>query len=432
MAMIAVAEMRPSLNETVPGGAALLVNRTGHTMTALPTLRDQVGIRREWIDYRVRYILPGLMQQYGVNFWVLSQREYHEDVAWRSVADPLSLNARRRTVIVYSYDGTDVTAHSFVSFESSIWAELAAQLELGVAGGKIALNVDTEFAFSDGLAAGELEALSQGIGPALMARVVRAPLLAMDFIAVRAPTMLPYYVVLMQQAHAIIREAFSTRVINVGTTTAAAVQWWMREQTITRRLAPGFHPSFSIQRQGVPGDLDGDTVIVPGDLLWCDYGHIGMDLWTDTQHMGYVLKPGETQVPAGLAAGLSLSNKAQDAVLKHLTPGVTGNAVLAAVVADMEADGIDSIIYCHPIGDHMHGAGATIGLFDSRNRPVPTKGDVKVVASSWYSVELQVRHRVPEWDGQLVQFRQEEDAGIDAAGAATWILRRQTELYAIG
>ena len=39
-----------------------------------------------------------------------------------------------------------------------------------------------------------------------------------------------------------IGEAFSARVINVGTTTCADVQWWMREQIITRRLAPGFHP----------------------------------------------------------------------------------------------------------------------------------------------------------------------------------------------
>ena len=44
----------------------------------------------------------------------------------------------------------------------------------------------------------------------------------------------------------------------------------MREQTITRRLAPGFHPSFSIQRQGVTGDLSGDTVILGGDLLYND------------------------------------------------------------------------------------------------------------------------------------------------------------------
>jgi len=36
----------------------------------------------------------------------------------------LRFRALGRTVIVYSYDGTDVTSHSFVSFESTIWSDL--------------------------------------------------------------------------------------------------------------------------------------------------------------------------------------------------------------------------------------------------------------------------------------------------------------------
>ena len=49
--------------------------------------------------------------------------EYHEDVVWRSVADPTRINARRRTVIVYSLDPTseEITEKSFVSFKESIW-----------------------------------------------------------------------------------------------------------------------------------------------------------------------------------------------------------------------------------------------------------------------------------------------------------------------
>ena len=38
--------------------------------------------------------------------------------------------------------------------------------------------------------------------------------------------------------------------------------------------------SFEIQRRGVPGTLSGATVIEKGDFLWCDFGHIGMELWT--------------------------------------------------------------------------------------------------------------------------------------------------------
>eukprot|EP01050_Picozoa_sp_SAG11_P015396 SAG11_NODE_1993_length_3953_cov_3.205501_2_plen_91_part_00 len=34
---------------------------------------------------RVQGILPGLMDEAGVEFWVLSQKEYGEDICWRAV-----------------------------------------------------------------------------------------------------------------------------------------------------------------------------------------------------------------------------------------------------------------------------------------------------------------------------------------------------------
>lgn len=68
----------------------------------LPSLREQAQIREEWISFRTTQILPTLMQENGIKYWVLSQREYHEDVVWRSVASPTQINARRRTVIVYA------------------------------------------------------------------------------------------------------------------------------------------------------------------------------------------------------------------------------------------------------------------------------------------------------------------------------------------
>jgi len=423
-----IATAAPSIE--LPHHQIQLPQKSQQPQVQLPSLREQAAIRSEWVDYRINEILPMLMQENNVEHWVLSQREYHEDVAWRSVASPTSINARRRTVIVYSLneDGRMET-NSFVSFESSIWTDLNQLLSSST--GPIALNVDQTFAFSDGLAAGELDAMTNGLGPATMARVVYTPTLALDFIALRAPTMITYYRELMVEAHSIIGEAFSTRVIQVGTTTCDDVRWWMREKILERKLAAGFHPSFSIQRQGVDGDLSGNTIIQPGDLLWCDFGHIGMGLWTDTQHMGYVLKESETEVPQGLAQGLVLSNKAQDSVLENLAPGRSGNEVLNATVSDLIDQGIDSVIYCHPIGDHMHGAGATIGLFDYQNAPVPVKGDIKVRSNSWYSIELQIRHRVPEWDNQLVEFRQEEDAAIAENGRRSWVLNRQSSLYVI-
>ena len=55
----------------------------------------------------------------------------------------------------------------------------------------------------------------------------------------------------------------------------------------------------SIQRNGeeMAGE---DAVIQRGDLLWTDFGVIGMRLKTDTQHLGYVLRVGESDAPEGL------------------------------------------------------------------------------------------------------------------------------------
>src|SRR2546429_3757796 len=41
-----------------------------------------------------------------------------------------------------------------------------------------------------------------------------------------------------------------------------------------------------------------------GDVLHCDFGITALGLNTDTQHMGYVLRPGERDVPEGLKLAL--------------------------------------------------------------------------------------------------------------------------------
>ena len=43
----------------------------------------------------------------------------------------------------------------------------------------------------------------------------------------------------------------------------------------------------------------------------CDIGFTAYNLHTDTQHLGYVLKDDETDVPDGLKAGLKNANTMQ-------------------------------------------------------------------------------------------------------------------------
>eukprot|EP01048_Picozoa_sp_COSAG05_P025667 COSAG05_NODE_6638_length_927_cov_0.966184_2_plen_177_part_00 len=153
---------------------------------------------------------------------------------------------------------------------------------------------------------------------------------------------------------------------------------------------------------------------------------------TDTQHMGYVLREGETQPPAGLLAGLAKTNQLQDIVMDALVVGSSGNEVLAQSVESMEAAGIDGLIYSHPIGDHMHGSGPSIGLVDLENQAVPVFGDLEVRSPMWFAVELNAMAEVTEWGGQRVEFRQEEDAAVLGGGLPNeWVLRRQETFWIV-
>lgn len=127
-----------------------------------------------------------------------------------------------------------------------------------------------------------------------------------------------------------------------------------------------FQPSITVvNRVSFPGSPEGDKPIQEGDMLHIDYGITAMGLNTDTQHLGYVLRTddeqAETDATNSLKEGLRKSNRMQDIILAHMRPGQTGNEVLQKSLAQMKEEGIEGQIYCHPIGDWGHDAGAVMG-----------------------------------------------------------------------
>jgi len=242
--------------------------------------------------------------------------------------------------------------------------------------------------------------------------------------------MTPYYRRLQSIVHEVISAAFSNLVIEPGVTTTDDVVWWMRQRVNDMGLGTWFQPSVSIQRQGVTGGLDANPVIERGDVLHCDFGITAMRLNTDTQHMGYVLREGETETPAGLQVALDNAKRLQDILMEEIKVGRSGNEILTLVLNRMNAEGLNGTMYTHPIGDHGHGAGPLIGLWDYQEN-VPGRGDVPVIPSMWFSTELQVTTPVPEWGNQAVRMAMEEEAEVTADGRTRWMLRRQSEFHLI-
>jgi len=199
-------------------------------------------------------------------------------------------------------------------------------------------------------------------------------------------------------------------------------------------LATWFQPSVDAQREGMPSGGALSTakpmVIERGDVLHCDFGIVALGLNTDTQHMGYVLREGEKEPPAGIRKALAVTNRLQDLVMERMKPARSGNDVLADTLAQMRSEKIDGSVYCHPVGDRGHGAGPIIGLWD-RQQGVPGRGDVLLLPNSWFAIELQTTSQVPEWKNQSMRVPLEEDAVLGTDGSIQWILRRQSEYHLI-
>src|SRR3954470_22531733 len=294
-------------------------------------------------------VLPTLMQKYGVGMWVVPMREYNEDPVFPAIVSPTTFAARRRTIYVFSYpcaamkqalacDGRlERLALGGTSQGGVYTAVRSTKPAAGPAGGQlqaqaelwgdeqwqvlkkeiekrnpksIAIDVSRVFAFNDGLSAGELEGMREALGPKWTSRFRHADDLALDLIATRLPTEADTYRKMQEYVWQIIDTAFSNVVITPGVTRTEDVVWWMRQRTNDLGFGTWFHSSVEVQRRGVSdAQLGENPIIQKGDVLHCDFGITGLRLNTDTQHMGYVLRDGETDAPRGLKYVLSMSNE---------------------------------------------------------------------------------------------------------------------------
>ncbi len=430
----------------------------------LGTQREWATTQQEWLRLRLERTLPALMRRDSIDMWIVPMREYNEDPVFSSLVAPSTFAARRRTIYVFFDRGGDTGVERLALGGTSqngmymaVRSELAAT---NVSSGRttaelwgsaqwdvltkvvrerkpkrIALNIDTTFAFSDGLTLGEYTGMlsREVLKPQddWRAEITTAGRLAVDLIAIRQAEEEATFNRMNRLTWDIIEEAFSSRVVTPGVTRTSDVVWWMRQRVADYGLTTWFQPSVDIQRRGVTDvQLGSDPIIQKGDVLHCDFGITALRLNTDTQHMGYVLRDGESEVPAGLQRALATANKLQDIVFSEIKPGRSGNEVLQASRQRMSRDSIDGTIYSHAIGMHGHGAGTLIGLWDYQDG-VPGRGDHAIQPATWYSIELQATSKVPEWGNQPVRVGQEEDVILDGAGVVRWGYQRQSRFHLV-
>jgi len=415
-------------------------------------LRRQAEVQDGWLRERLQTVLPEVMRREGVDMWIVVAREYNEDPVLMSLLPATMMSARRRTILVFHAPAQgDFEALAIANagigldgFYQPMWAKTRTEqasetqwecLRRVVAErepDRIGVNVAEHFAFGDGLSKHEHDELMGALGEGLAVRCVSAERVAVGWLERRSPAELEAVGGINLIAHGLIGEAFSSRVIHPGVTTALDVAWWLRQRANDMGLACWFQPSVSIQRRGEQVSDIGvtvDEVIRPGDFLHCDFGIHYLGLATDTQQNGYVLRLGEEAPPAGLSAALQVANEQQDLLAACMIAGRTGNEILADVLARMAEAGIEGRMYTHPIGYHGHGAGPMIGLFDQQTG-VPGRGDLPLHDDTLHSFEMYAEVAVPEWDGQRVKCATEQIVAF-TGGRVHFLGGRQSELHLI-
>lgn len=406
------------------------------------THREQAPLVKQWIKDRFDTVLPALMTREGIDMWIIVSREYNDDPVFRSMAPLTTYSSRRRTIIAFYNPGGGKPAERYTvgrfdydglytlvrTGNDEQWAGLRKLVEEKQPK-VIGINESEAWNHADGITANEKRLLLQALGTTYAGRVKSAEMLAVGWLEVKTADELAAYRHAMKAAHMVIREAFSNKVITPGKTTTEDVVWWMRQRVVEMGLGKWFQPSVTAWRQGGT-PTTGDVVIQRGDMLHTDFGIVYLGFSTDTQHLAYVLKDGESDAPKGLKDGLQAARRLQEITMASARLGRTGNQALADTIAQAKKEGLDPLIYCHPVGYHGHAAGPPIGMTDYQ-QGVPVRGDYVFRPNTWHSIELSATHKVPEWGGQAVRFQLEEDAAILADGKWDWVDGRQDAFYLI-
>ena len=412
-------------------------------------LKERAAFINKLQKDRLNNLLPKLMEKTGIDMWVLIAREYNEDPIIKTMLPPTWLNARRTTIVVFSLDSKTkefnsvaIARYAFGDNIPSIWnkEEQPNQWEalkdyiVSKNPEKIGINTSSYESLADGLSKYHYDQLYNILPSKYKKKVVSAEELAIAWIETRTELEMTVYSQLVEISSAIIREAFSTQVITPGITTTDDVVWWMREKVLSLGLDTWFHPSVDVQRQD-NSDLyafDGLSkfdIIQPGDLIHCDFGISYLTLNTDTQELGYILKPGETKAPEYLINALKEGNRVQDIFTNNFVVGVSGNEILKKSLEEGRDEGLRPSIYTHPLGTYGHSAGTTIGMWDSQGG-VPFTGDHPLQYNTAYAIELNTTVYIEEWKKDIRIML--EVPGFFGKDGFRYIKGRQTEYILIG
>jgi len=413
--------------------------------------KERAKVINEILKDRFENVLPKLMDRTGIDMWILISREYNEDPVLKTMLPAEWLNARRRTIILFYRDkakntldklavarynfGENIISAWDKEVEPNQWKRLNQLIEERNPK-TIGINYSKYFNIADGIDKTDYEEFVANISKENRDKIISAQKLATAWIETRTAREMEIFSDIVEITHNIIKEAFSSKVIEVGATTTTDVEWWMRQKVTNMGLETWFHPSVDIQRYTEENkehlrsfsNRPDRKIIQKGDLLHCDFGITYLRLNSDCQQMAYVMKDDETEVPVFLKKAFNKGNKLQDILTSNFIEGDSGNTILLNSLNQAVNRDLRPSIYTHPLGSYGHSSGPTIGMWDSQDG-VKGNGDYPLHKNTVYAIELNITSYIKEWSRDIRIML--EEAGYFGEEGFRYVNQRQTEIRSI-
>ena len=409
-------------------------------------LREQARVTREVLKKRLETVLPTAMREGGFDMWLILCQEDDLDPVFVSMMPMDTWCPILQMLVLYDRGAGEGIEHISIAMTHTAglfqqpwqgrhheeqWPLLRRIIEERDPQ-RIGINIGRVQWAAGGLTHNLYEQLVQTLPSKYVGRLASAEPMATRWLATLTDEEAALYEHVVALARQIMADCYSREAIVPGETTTEDLEWHYWQRCADLGLPVSFRPFFNRVRSDAMKAQFGeaDTAIRPGDLLHSDCGIRYLRLNSDHQQWAYVLRPGETEAPEGLRRLLAQANRLQDIFRAEFREGLTGNELLASILARARDAGVpEPKVYSHSLGLLLHEPGPLIGLPWEQGR-CPGRGDVPLRRNYAFTMELSVADAVPEWDGQKLSFSIEEDVVFTRDGCRI-LGDRQTAFYLV-
>ncbi len=299
-------------------------------------------IRKEKFDK----ILPGAMRDNEIDMWIHVIRRGDPD------AFALDFGATMGHIIFSDRGGDRIERAIFgISFapvaDRSVYDIRGSEEDIATHVAerdptRIAVNMSESLTHADGLSHTGYKKLTILLGAKYAKRLVSSEDVITDFRVRRVQTEIITFAKACELQRLIMEAALSS--IKPGVTTREDLGWWANDQLLAQGIEPSY---FGVGKPGVQHSEVSDRseirkpdyIFQRGDLISWDWGIRYLNFGTDYKRKVYILREGETALPASIQKAWDRGINAREIIRKSFTPGRTAGETLKMIVTALEKAG---------------------------------------------------------------------------------------------